>query len=331
MTRTSERVINLDPDRWQSRADGPRWLYAEPGRLRAAWRLCVFGLAMLVAQPVCESVLAPLFAAISVGVGDQIEAYPWITCATTLVALTLALRFVDRQPWSSVGLAPSAWRRSALIGGFGIGAGAIGATVALLALSGAAHIVPVHSLVADPLGGTDAQWSNASWAGTTTRLTLLLAPAALWEELVFRGYFWSVARDAGGVHVARWSTAFAFGAVHLMNPGASVQSTTLVLVAGAALGTIRERTDSLSAAWLAHFAWNWVMAALLHMPVSGVPFETPGYRVTVSGADWWTGGAWGPEGGVAALVVMVVGIALASRSDSWWHNIRTSSAETPSS
>jgi hypothetical protein len=67
-------------------------------------------------------------------------------------------------------------------------------------------------------------------------------------------------------------------------------------------------TRSLYAAWMAHFAWNWTMAVLLHIPVSGLETETPDYRTVDAGPDWATGGPWGPEGGAAAALGMVGGI-----------------------
>ena len=53
------------------------------------------------------------------------------------------------------------------------------------------------------------------------------------------------------------------------------------------------------AAWAAHFAWNWTMAVVFHVAVSGLPLESPGYRYVDAGPDWATGGSWGPEGGAA--------------------------------
>lgn len=310
------RVRAFDPENWRSPSDGPRWLYAAPGRLRAIWRLTVFGLAIAVMQPVAESFLAPLFGAISRGVGERVEAYPWITMVSIAGALTLALRFVDHAPWRNVALDTSAWRVRTLAVGLALGTCSIGGTFALLWISGAVHFSSVSTSLGvslDPLSTDNVVWSSASWSATALRLAAFLAPAALWEELLFRGYLWTVAEDAGGVRLARWSTAVAFGAVHLMNPGANVISTALVVLAGFCLGAIRERSGSLAAAWMAHFAWNWVMAALLHVPVSGVPFDTPGYRTTITGPAWWTGGSWGPEGGAAALLVLGTALLFSMR------------------
>jgi uncharacterized protein len=323
---TPERTIVIDPDRWRSPADGPRWLYAEPGRMRAVWRLAVFGLAVLVVQPVTESIVAPLFGVLSRAMGERVEAYPWITLLSIVAALVLALRVVDRAPWRAVALDTAAWRPRVIGAGLALGAVAITSTMALLLLTRSAHVVTMGDTADGRVLG-DAVWSTASWSATALRLAVLLAPAALWEELVFRGYLWTVAEDAGGRVVARWSTAVAFGVVHLLNPGAGVVSTVLVIVAGLCLGTLRERTGSVAAVWLAHFAWNWVMAAVLHVPVSGVPFDTPGYRIVVSGSAWWTGGPWGPEGGAAALLVLGGAWSLASRPTELIRRFRLSRTE----
>ena len=47
-------------------------------------------------------------------------------------------------------------------------------------------------------------------------------------------------------------------------------------------------TKSLYAAWIAHFAWNWVMAVPLHVNVSGLSLGNPDYQVVDAGPDWAT-------------------------------------------
>ena len=42
----------------------------------------------------------------------------------------------------------------------------------------------------------------------------------------------------------------------------------------------------------------------VHIAVSGLASGDPDYRVVDSGPDWLTGGRWGPEGGLAAVVAM---------------------------
>jgi hypothetical protein len=78
-----------------------------------------------------------------------------------------------------------------------------------------------------------------------------------------------------------------------------------VTLAGIFLGLIRLRTDSLYAAWMAHLAWNAVLVVGFHAVVSGVEMPAPGYRLVEVGPDLWTGGAWGPEGGLLAAAGLI--------------------------
>jgi hypothetical protein len=97
--------------------------------------------------------------------------------------------------------------------------------------------------------------------------------------------------------------------LHLNNAGATAGSVALVSLAGVFLGMVFLATGSLYAAWLAHLAWNLMMAAVFHTPVSGLPMEAAGYRYVDAGPDWATGGAWGPEGGIPAGLGMLLASA----------------------
>ena len=286
----------------KSLADSPRWLYARVGQLRAPWRLLTFAACLFLAQGIAESFISPAFGMLSTAMGEPIPSYPWTMLAAVFAAVVVALRNVDDAPWSAVALGDGAWNVRLLLRGTVLGAAAILGTTLLLWTVGALRF-ETSALVDGNVSTLNA------WSSTSLRLLLFLAPAALWEELIFRGYLWHVAVDGLGVAFARWSTSFAFTAVHLMNPGASIRSTVVVFLAGLCLGLVRERSASLPAAWAAHLAWNWVMAAALHVPVSGLAFATPGYRAVLSGPDWLTGGAWGPEGSVIAGLVLIAAIA----------------------
>ena len=276
--------------------------------LRVSWRLLSFGVAWILAQGIAESVLGPLFGALSRSVGESVPVYPWSSLIGVLTACYVALRFVDEVPWSVMALGDGAWQWQRIAGGALLGTAAIVSTAAILWVLGALHFETT------PVGVIDGvAMVGDGWMGTALRLLLLLGPAALWEEVVFRGYLYAVADEVAGRWVARLSSSVAFGAVHLMNPGANVRTTFVVILAGLCLCLVRERFASLPAAWSAHLAWNWVMAAVLHVPVSGLPFATPGYRATVSGADWITGGAWGPEGGLVAMLVLGGSLAVGVR------------------
>ncbi len=287
-------------------AHASSWLYASAGMLRVPWRLAVFGVSLVLAQGMLSAIIAPLFALVSRAVAEPLPAYPWITLSAVCAAIVASLVFVDDAPWSSVALDRRSWRWRATGGGAALGVAAITATALILAATGVLHFQATPFVA-------EQTWLSATWGLSTLRMLFVLAPAALWEELVFRGYLWAVAEQAGGARLALWSTSIAFGAMHITNPGAGVRTTALVMLAGVCLGMVRQHWQSVPAAWGAHVAWNAVMAAVLHTPVSGLPFAAPGYQAVLSGPDWWTGGAWGPEGGAAGALVLLCMLGMATR------------------
>ncbi|GJG87741.1 hypothetical protein tb265_29220 [Gemmatimonadetes bacterium T265] len=219
----------------------------------------------------------------------------WLLLAAVLLAHVLVLRAVERRPLADVGLGRSAARPGLLAAGALLGAAAVGVPSALLLAGGELRAV------AAPAG---------SWAAAAGALAVALAPAALWEELLVRGYPLVVLVESLGAPLALVLTSVVFGVLHLNNPNASLASAAVVTLAGVFLGAIRLATGSLWAAFAAHLAWNWTLAAGFHAAVSGLPFAAPGYRVVDAGPDWLTGGAWGPEGGAAAVAGMLGGLAL---------------------
>ena len=214
-----------------------------------------------------------------------------MSLASVVVATYVMLRKVDKLPWSTVGLDPPAASPPLLIKGAALGGLTIGAASLLL--------LSTHMLRIDPT-------IPGSWWGEAGRSTVLLLPAAFFEELFIRGYVFALLRRAAGWKLALIVTSIVFGLLHVANPGADAESILAVIVAGFFLGAILLATRSLYATGAAHFAWNWVMSGALHIAVSGVPSGDADYRVVDSGPDWLTGGPWGPEGGLAAVAAMFV-------------------------
>lgn len=281
---------------------GSPWFVAHTGRLRAPWRLSVFLAAFVTAWVMINAFVYPALSFATAWTSSPLAFGPWLMLLATVAAHAVALRQVDDEPWSVVGCGRDSWRASRLGRGTALGLVTISGTVGLLLVSGGLRV----EWLADGSG-------PATWMVAATRVLWVLAPAALWEELMFRGYLWRVAEDAAGPRVALWSTSVAFGAVHLLNPGASPRTIGAVVLAGVCLGLVRQATDSVPAAWVAHLAWNWVMAGVAHVPVSGLPFDAPGWRLVPTAPAWWSGGSWGPEGGAAAFLVFTVALFLGTR------------------
>ncbi len=216
---------------------------------------------------------------------------PWATLFAFTLAHLVMLRGFDKKPWSAVGLGRENVRLPILGNGFVLGALAIGVPSLLLLATSELRILPSYA-------GSSLQ---AAGIGAVT-----LLPAAFYEELAMRGYAFMAIREAFGWKAALIVTSTVFGLLHMGNPNVDAESVLLVILAGFFLGAILLATNSLFAAGMAHFAWNWVMAALMHTSVSGIVVPSPDFRVVDNGPDWLTGGAWGPEGGVAAGFGMIV-------------------------
>jgi membrane protease YdiL (CAAX protease family) len=269
------------------------FFHAADGRLRAPWRITIFILAAVAGIIVASSIVSPAITAMGALLGVRFDV-EYLALALGLIAAHVAsVRWVDRTGWRMVYLDRSAAEPRRLLTGAAVGALAI-ALPSLLLLG----IGWLRTESAAP----------GSWLGAALRMTLVLAPAALWEELAFRGYLFQVLRASAGAATAVVVTSLLFALIHLSNPGADARSTALVMIAGIFLGAVLLATRSLYAAWMAHLAWNWVMAVLLHAAVSGAGFDTPDYRVVDAGPDWATGGVWGPEGGAAAALGMLGGL-----------------------
>jgi len=89
------------------------------------------------------------------------------------------------------------------------------------------------------------------------------------EELLFRGFLYSLLRKHFGVLTAIIGTALPFGLVHLAQYGYSWASGLLIFMVGVVLATVREKANSLAAGFLVHVAYNGVIVAMLLAATDG--------------------------------------------------------------
>lgn len=264
------------------------------GRPRAPWRLAVFLLVASVVTLLLWSLSAPAIALLEDAIG-MVGVGTWIALAVALViAHGISVEWVERRPWRMVALGTDAARPRRLLEGAALGTLAIGVPIGVLWAVGWLTFEPAP---------------EGSWWAEAARVAIVLAPAAFAEELLVRGYLFAVVRETLGTWAALLLSSITFGMLHLDNPGATPVSIAMVVLAGVFLGGVVVAMRSLYAAWMAHLAWNFTLAGFFHVPVSGLGFRTPGYRLVESGPDLITGGSWGPEGGIAAGVGMLGALA----------------------
>jgi uncharacterized protein len=128
--------------------------------------------------------------------------------------------------------------------------------------------------------------------------------AGIVEEILFRGLLFRVFSKILGTWGALLLTSALFGLAHAANPGATVSSSlAIALEAGILLGTACAATSRL---WLPiglHVGWNFTEGSLFGMTLSGNNMGSGLLRGSLSGSRILTGGEFGPEASIVAVIV----------------------------
>lgn len=206
--------------------------------------------------------------------------------AAPLLAYLVLVKGIERR--RATELAP---RRLLPDGALGLAAGTLlfSAVVGILWLLGSYHVTGTNP---------DAHWITAA-------LTVGLG-AGIGEEVIFRGVLYRMVEEGLGSWVALLVSALFFGAVHLNNPGATAWAGLAIAIeAGILLALIYLVTRSLWICIGLHAAWNFVQGTVYGIPVSGT--KADGWLVsTRTGPDWLSGGVFGAEASVVALVLSLL-------------------------
>ncbi|WP_158883121.1 type II CAAX endopeptidase family protein [Rhodanobacter sp. L36] len=137
--------------------------------------------------------------------------------------------------------------------------------------------------------------------------------AGIGEEIMFRGGLFRIVEEGLGTWWALAISALFFGAAHAFNPGATLWSSAAIAIeAGILFGLLYHLTRSLWACVGLHAAWNTMQGTFYGIPVSGM--KAHGWLVSYrTGPDWLSGGSFGAEASVVALLLCsVVSVVLAT-------------------
>lgn len=271
-----------------------RVLYRE-GVLRAPWRILFFFLFLFI-------ISVPGQYVVSVLPRHPLE---WGSRLATLLAAILAgsisLYQFDRRRPAALGFALHRSALREIASGFAIGLSLALALGALLFLSGALRL-------AGDAGSAEAWLWFLVWT-----LTYFALSAAL-EEALFRGYPFQVLTGAIGPVPAVILSAGTFAFLHAFNPGITPLALVNAFLAGVLLCIAYLRTRSLWFSTALHLAWNWVIASVLDLPISGLFFDAPMYTGVMRGDRLLTGGTFGPEASILATVVLGAGAVALART-----------------
>jgi hypothetical protein len=291
------------------------------GRLRAPWRLLLQYLAYTVAVPLFANLLAGAFLLAGMGAGSSgtsaLAGSPLLPViggvaglGGALLSVWLAGRFLDRRPFAEFGFHLSGgWWLDLL---FGMALGALLMTTVFLVQSGLGWVTVTGSFESLVPGAP-------FWLGVLVPATLFVC-VGFYEELVSRGYQLRNAAEGlnsssigpRGAVLLAWALSSAFfGYLHAANPNATILSTANVALAGLMLGCGYVLTGELAIPIGLHFTWNFFQGTVFGFPVSGLRIGGATFlSIEQGGPDLWTGGPFGPEGGLLAPAAMALGILL---------------------
>lgn len=143
---------------------------------------------------------------------------------------------------------------------------------------------------------------------------------AIWEEVTFRGLLFRITEETFGTWVGVVVSAIVFGALHGLNPNASLASSVaIILESGILLAAAYFATRTL---WLPiglHCGWNFAEDFIFGVRMSGHAARPAIVDGTLTGSLFWTGGVYGLESSVwaigmaAILSAVLIGIAVRRR------------------
>ncbi len=253
-----------------------------------ALRVGVYVFLSFTGMVIFSNVLLPL--------GGYLVAAALSVFAAAAIANAITLRIYERGLLADIGFHWNRASRRNLLLGLAGGAGAAGLMLGMPLLAGLAELRP------DP----EYPASLASFAF----VSVVLLFGATGEELLFRGYGFQVLLKALGPYATILPAGVLFGFAHSANQNAGQLGLINTAAWGVLLGLAVYRSGDL---WLAiglHFGWNW-MLPVFGVNLSGFTMKITGYAMHWKVGELWSGGAYGPEGGLfTSAAVLLVGYFL---------------------
>lgn len=265
--------------------------------------LLVFAATPLVSPPP----KAPLTAALAYRLLKWLVAEPFLqtyysSIITVLVfglaalLLFLWVRLAEGRPFHTIGFRP----RRALVGvALGLGLALLFTTLVMGVLGGTG-MLRMQAPSTDPIGMAATQ--------AIVVAAVMYTVQASTEEMIYRGWLQNVVALRIGPPIAIAVSIVAFVAAHVDNPGFGILPGINLTLFAAFLSLLALRTGGLWASCAWHAGWNWMLSNIWGVPLSGLPPEGGSAMVwALTGPQIFTGGEWGPEGGLLATAVLTGG------------------------
>ncbi len=276
-----------------------RWRGAD-GRVRGVWVFVAFIFSFNAVSGVLS--LPLMIQAATAGAPPQLPTSleDWrlgLSAWPALLGALVGSWVVLRQFGERLTVAPKRPLGREVLFGLALGAGGLALVVLGPVIAGVSYLSPTTASGGQLLSALAFQLA-------------IIVPMSCAEELIFRGVAFQALSRSFGPKVTILMTSVLFGAAHLANPGATVMAAVGVGLAGVWMSVVAWR-HSLWAAMGLHAGWNVAEGFVFGQPVSGFSPGAALVQATPSLDPAWSGGSWGPEASIVALVVMAVAVAVA--------------------
>ena len=133
---------------------------------------------------------------------------------------------------------------------------------------------------------------------------MMFLAVAVGEEMIFRGVLFRWIDERWNTWAALLASALFFGWVHISNDNATWWSSLAIAIeAGLLLGAAYKWSGTLWVPIGIHWSWNYVQGNVFGLAVSGTDAGTSILATTVNGPAIITGGAFGPEASIIAVIL----------------------------
>lgn len=179
----------------------------------------------------------------------------------------------------------------------------------ILMFGGAVGILAMFGSVAIETGDPSQQGITALGGVLLVLIGWVVQGGA--EEALIRGWALPVIGARYKPWIGLLVSSLIFAGLHGLNPGLSVFALINLALFGVFAGLYVMREGSLWGISALHSVWNWVQGNFFGFEVSGT-IASGGtlFNLMETGEDWLTGGTFGPEGGAAVTVVLLIAIAV---------------------
>lgn len=130
---------------------------------------------------------------------------------------------------------------------------------------------------------------------------------AIFEEILIRGIIFRIVEEKLGSFLSLLISAIIFGALHLANPNSTLFSGLCVgIEAGFLMGAAYIYKRNLWFPIAIHFAWNFMQSGFFGAITSGNQKTNSFLTTKIIGNSLITGGEFGPEGAIQAIIFCVL-------------------------